>query len=203
MENTSVSLLDQLRRSGQSDSWDRLLTLYGPLLRRWLFEYDVQASDADDLVQDVLLAVANDIKQFEHRGHVGSFRGWLKTILLNRLRKHWRRRDRKPGGFGGSEMDAKLAALEDPASEISLIWNQQHDQFVLRQLLQIVEPQFAPMTWTAFCRVALKAEKPAEVAQDLQISLNAVCLAKSRVLRRLRKEAEGLVESSSNFFAGS
>ena len=77
MENTSASLLDQLRRSDQSDSWDRWLTLYGPLLRRWLLQYEVQASDADDLVQDVLLAVANGIKQFEHRGHVGAFRGWL------------------------------------------------------------------------------------------------------------------------------
>ncbi|WP_372715446.1 RNA polymerase sigma factor [Novipirellula sp.] len=88
MENTSVSLLDQFQLSGQSDSWDRLLTLYGPLLRRWILKDEVKASDADDLVQDVLLAVANDIKQFEHRGHVGAFRGWLKTILLNRLRKH-------------------------------------------------------------------------------------------------------------------
>ena len=65
------------------------------------------------------------------------------------------------------------------------------------------KPHFAPTTWTAFCRVALDGARPNMVAQELGISLNAVCIAKSRVLSRLRQESEGLVESSSGFLAKS
>jgi RNA polymerase sigma-70 factor (ECF subfamily) len=203
MNETSLSLLTRLRRSPESESWDRLVELYGPLIRAWLRKYDVQVSDADDLTQEVLLAVSKDLGKFDHAGHTGAFRGWLKAILVNRLRKFWRARDRRPQARGDSDIDARLAQLDDPSSDISLIWNREHDQYVLRQLLALAEPHFARTTWTAFCRVALDGAKPDVVAEEMGISLNAVCLAKSRVLRRLRQESEGLIESSSGFFAKS
>lgn len=203
MHETSLSLLEQIRDPDHPDSWDRLVALYGPLIRTWLKKYDVQHNDADDLAQEVLLAVSNDLGKFEHRGQTGSFRAWLKAILVNRLRKFWRARDRHPQAHGDSDIDVRLAALDDPSSEVSQIWNQQHDQYVLSQLLAITEPYFESVTWNAFCRVALDGAKAAVVAEELDISLNAVCLAKSRVLRRLRQESEGLVESSSNFLPNS
>jgi RNA polymerase sigma-70 factor (ECF subfamily) len=203
MNETSLSLLNRLRRSPESDSWDRLVELYAPLIRAWLRKYDVQESDAEDLVQEVLLAVSKDVGRFEHAGQPGAFRGWLKAILVNRLRKFWRARDRSPQVRGGSNMGARLAQLDDPSSEMSQIWNHEHDQYVLRQLLALAEPHFARHTWTAFCRVALDGAKADVVAQEMGISRNAVIIAKCRVLSRLRQESEGLIESSSGFFAKS
>jgi RNA polymerase sigma factor (sigma-70 family) len=200
MNETSLSLLLRLQCSPESESWERLNQLYTPLIRTWLRKYDVQDSDADDLVQEVLLAVSKDLSKFEHGGRPGAFRGWLKAILLNRLRKFWRSRDRRPQARGDSDLDARLAQLDDPTSEISQIWNRDHDQYVLRQLLALAEPHFEPITWQAFCRVALEGTKPNVVAEELGISLNAVCLAKSRVTRRLRQESEDLIDSSSSFF---
>ena len=202
MNQTSLSLLERVQDSDNSESWGRLVAIYTPLIHKWLKQYDVQPTDADDLVQDVLLAVAGDVKKFDHQGNAGAFRAWLKTILVNRLRKFWRTRDRKPAGFAGPDLNDRLAELENPTSSVSQIWNREHDQYVLRQLLQLTKNQFAPQTWEAFCQVALQGKKPAEVAQKLGISLNAVCLAKSRVLRRLRQEATGLVASSSTFMGG-
>ena len=203
MHETSLSLLDRLRHSPENEGWNRLAELYAPLLRAWLRRYDVQDSDANDLVQEVLLAVSKDLGKFEHRGQPGAFRGWLKAILINRLRKFWRARDRRPQARGDSDIDARLAQLDDPASEMSLIWNHEHDQYVFRQLLALAEPHFAPNTWKAFCRVALEGAKPDVVAEELGISRNAVIIAKCRVLSRLRQESEGLIESSSSFFAKS
>lgn len=200
MKETSISWLSRLRSSPVSENWNRLVELYAPLIKTWLQKYDVQDSDADDLVQEVLLAVSKDLSKFDHSGQPGSFRAWLKAILVNRLRKFWRARDRRPRARGGSGVDERLAQLEDPSSEMSQIWNRQHDQYVLRQLLALAEPHFASNTWKAFCRVALDGARPEVVAEELEISLNAVCLAKSRVLRRLRQESEGLIESSAGFF---
>ena len=203
MHETSLSLLERLRHSPENESWTRLADLYTPMIRSWLRRYDVQDSDANDLVQEVLLAVSKDLSKFEHAGQAGAFRGWLKAILVNRLRKFWRSRDRRPQSRGDSDIDARLALLDDPSSGMSQIWNREHDAYVLRQLLSLAEPHFARDTWTAFCRVALDGARPDVVAAELGISLNAVCLAKSRVLRRLRHESEGLIESSSGFFAKS
>ncbi|MCA9036780.1 MAG: sigma-70 family RNA polymerase sigma factor [Planctomycetaceae bacterium] len=199
MYETSLSLLESLRHSPQDDGWNRLSDLYSPLIRAWLRRYDVQDSDQHDLVQEVLLAVSKDLSRFEHRGQPGAFRGWLKAILINRLRKFWRARDRRPQARGDSDVDARLAQLDDPASEMSQIWNREHDQYVLRQLMALVEPHFDPKTWKAFCLVSLDGLKADVAAQELGISRNAVIVAKCRVLKRLRQESEGLVESSSGF----
>ena len=199
MDETSLSLLERLRQSPENEGWNRLADIYAPLIRAWLLRYGVQDSDANDLVQEVLLAVSKDLSKFEHRGQPGAFRGWLKAILINRLRCFWRARGRRPQVRGDSDIDQRLAQLDDPASEMSRIWNQQHDQFVLRQLLALVEPHFSPNTWQAFHLVALKGKPADVVAEELGISVNAVFIAKSRVLSRLRQEADGLVESSSIF----
>ena len=199
MNETSLSLLTRLRHSPESEHWNRLLELYEPLIRAWLRKYDVQESDANDLVQEVLMAVSKDLGKFDHSGQAGAFRGWLKAILVNRLRKVWRSRDRRPKSRGDSDMDSRLAQLEDPNSEMSQVFDREHDQYVLRQLLALAEPHFAPNTWQAFCRVALEGAAPDVVASELGISLNAVVIAKCRVLNRLRLESDGLIESSSVF----
>jgi len=75
MNETSLSLLASLRQSPASETWTRLVELYAPLIRAWLRKYDVQDSDADDLVQEVLLAVSKDLGRFDHGGQPGAFAG--------------------------------------------------------------------------------------------------------------------------------
>ena len=177
-----------------------MVDLYAPLINSWLRKYQVQENDAEDLLQEVLLTVSKELATFDHQGQPGAFRAWLKAILLNRLRNFWRSRDRRRELQGDSRLDEQLTDLENPAGELSQLWNEEHDRYVLHQLLRLVQPHFAANTWTAFNRVALLGDNPREVARDLGISLNAVVTAKSRVLRRLRREAEGIIESSSIFF---
>lgn len=201
MENTSLTLLGRLQRGDDSEAWGRVFGLYRPLLMNWIRKYDVQAADADDLSQEVLLYVSTGLKSFEHNGRPGAFRTWLRNILVNRLRNYWRARDRRPRPSGDSDIERRLAQLEDAASATSQLWDRQHDLFVVQQLLNLSRARFSAETWTAFTRVALNGESPAAVARDMGLSLNAVFIAKSRVLRRLRQEASGLVEGSGDFSA--
>lgn len=198
MTSTSLSLLMQLRESGAPDAWDRLLRLYGPLLRRWVARYDLQHSDGDDVIQEVLLTVSRDIRQFDHNGRAGAFRAWLKTLMVHRIRAHWRARNR-PAERGQAAAEERLAQLDDPHSQMTLLWNREHDERVLEELLQVVKPHFQPTSWEAFRLVTLEGRKPDDVARELGLSVNAVFIARSRVLSRLRQEADGLIESSSAF----
>jgi RNA polymerase sigma-70 factor (ECF subfamily) len=81
MDKTSLSLLQRVCDESDSESWQTLADLYTPLLQRWLRRYGLQSSDADDLVQDVLMAVAQDLPKFQHTGRSGAFRAWLRGIV--------------------------------------------------------------------------------------------------------------------------
>jgi len=199
MQNTSLSLLDRVRQTDGSDLWSELVELYSPMLSVWLRKFDVPVTDIDDLKQEVMTAVVTDLRNFEHNGRTGAFRSWLKTILIHRLRNYWRTRKRHLFGDGASDFEQRIAQLNDPNSELSRVWDIQHDEFVLRQLLQLAEPHFEATTWTAFRRVTLDGDSPAEVSADLGISTNAIFIAKSRVLSHLRHLADGLIASSSVF----
>ncbi|ADB19202.1 RNA polymerase, sigma-24 subunit, ECF subfamily [Pirellula staleyi DSM 6068] len=197
MAETSASLLDRLRTDPDSAEWERMVQLYSPLIRNYLRRQEVLSHDADDLVQDVLAVVVRRLKDFEHNQRIGAFRTWLRTITVNVLRDHWRSRKARPMATGASDFQQFLADLEDPSSELSQAFDLEHDRYITRQLLAQLEKEFEPTTWRAFTEVALLGRSASEVAQDLQISTNAVFIAKSRVLSRLRQEAKGLVEENS------
>jgi RNA polymerase sigma-70 factor (ECF subfamily) len=194
MNETSLSLLDRIRETSDAESWDRLVALYTPLLKRWLRRYEVQDADADDIVQEVLAALLNELPKFQHNEQAGAFRSWLRKILVNRVRRFWRSRDRQPVATGTSSIDEMLNQLQDEASEVSQIWNRDHDDHVLKRLMRGVQPQFAAQTWQAFYRQVIDRQMADAVAHDLGMSLSSVYMAKSRVLRALRRESEGLVD---------
>ena len=194
MSPTSATLLERLRDRTDAEAWQRLVELYTPLLSGWLRRHALQAADVDDLVQEVLAAVAREAPHFQHSGRTGAFRHWLRTILANRLREFWRSRQARPAATGDSDFAAMLDQLEDPDSGISRLWNQEHDQHIVRRLLALIEPQFTSSTWQAFHRVVLDGAPPDTVAAELGLTVNAVFIAKSRVLQRLREEGRELLD---------
>lgn len=191
--DTSQTLLEQLGEQDDDASWKQLLDLYAPLLQSWLGRYDVQASDADDLVQDVLMVVMRELPGFQHNQQTGAFRNWLRRILVNRLRNFWRKRGRADLAGGGSDLAKRLNELEDPRSQSTLAWDREHDRHLVRKLLGMIELQFTESTRKVFRRLVLDEVAPDQVAAEFDMSLNAVFTAKSRVLRELRRLGKGLV----------
>ncbi|MCH7726101.1 MAG: sigma-70 family RNA polymerase sigma factor, partial [Planctomycetes bacterium] len=149
MDKTSLTLLERLRNSKDELAWQTLADIYTPLLRHWIRRYEVQAADADDLVQEVLTVAARELPNFSHSGRTGAFRAWLRTTLVHRVRDFWRNRQRRPVATGESNWVRQLDELEDPNSAISQLWQQQHDEHVLRHLLKSSQSRFAPTTWQA------------------------------------------------------
>lgn len=194
MTTTSVSLLERARDHSESEPWERLASIYTPLLRVWMKKYELQDSDAEDLVQEVLMTVSRELPSFEHSGRTGAFRSWLRTVLVHRVKNFWKSRLRAPDAKGGSSLLEQLQDLEDATSSVSRMWDIQHDEHVLARLLEQIRPRFQANTWEAFRRQMYRNEKGRDIAQELGISLKAVQLAKSRVLNALRVEAIGLVD---------
>lgn len=194
MHATSASLLDRARVSPNGDSWRHLVGIYDPLVRGWLKHRGLSPSDVDDVTQDVMAVVVRRLADFRHNGRVGAFRTWLKTITVNCLRDHWKRGKNLPKATGQSSFQEFLAALADPESELSRQWDLEHDRHVARQLLEVLRKEFEPRTWQAFQRTALEGASASDAAAELGLTVNAVFIARSRVLARLRQEATELID---------
>ena len=139
MNETSLSLLDRIRETSDSESWNRLVALYAPLLKRWLRRYEIQDSDAEDITQEVMSVLLNELPKFQHNRRTGAFRSWLRKILVNRLRDYWRGAKYQPVATGTSSLDEKLNELQDDNSELSQIWNGEHDRYVLKRLMRAIQ----------------------------------------------------------------
>jgi RNA polymerase sigma-70 factor (ECF subfamily) len=193
MPETSVSLLDRLRDSPDDASWQRLVDLYTPLIQTWLRRQGLQPADADDLAQDVLAVLVRELPGFHHQ-RTGAFRSWLRTITVHRLRNFWRASQTRAVATGDSDLVRRLEELEDPHSALSRLWDQEHDQHIMKRAMELIASEFAPSTWKAFRRQVLEGASVDTVAAELGLSANAVIIAKSRVLSRLREEIRGLVD---------
>jgi RNA polymerase sigma-70 factor (ECF subfamily) len=192
-DSTPHSLLQRLRENPDEDGWKRLVDLYAPLLQRWLAQTGIAGPDADDLLQEVFVSVVREMPSFHHNQRRGAFRSWLRTILVHRVRGHLRRRRGSPQSAADLDIPETLDRLEDQSSDLSRLWDREHDEFVVRLLLQLIEPEFATTTWQAFRRLVIDGQDPEDVAKELGLSIHSVYAAKSRVLRRMRREIEGLI----------
>jgi RNA polymerase sigma-70 factor (ECF subfamily) len=192
---TPASLLNRLRAvPGDPAAWRYFDDLYRPLLTAWLQRHSLQPHDVEDLLQDVLATAVRELPHFQYDRNKGRFRDWLRAILVNRLRAFWRECQARPRVPGGHAFQVQvLDQLEDSNGQLSRLWAQEHDQYVVRRFLELVRGDFAPKTWQAFERL-LAGEKAAGVAADLGLSVNAVYLAKASILKRLREEMSGLLD---------
>jgi RNA polymerase sigma-70 factor (ECF subfamily) len=193
MDETRLSLLFRAQ-AGEENAWKDLTDLYRPLIIGWLNSQGVPASDLEDLSQDVLLSVVKNLPTFQHSGRRGAFRSWLRTIICSRTADYWRAVDAGTKASGGSGATAALQQIADPDSDLNRQWDEEHDRYVLNCLLDLVEEEFEPATLQAFRRLALDGASGAETAEELGLSVAAVYVAKSRVLQRIRQEAEGLID---------
>ena len=192
VNQTSLSLLDRLKAAQpESSDWERLQGVYLPLIQRWLGRVPGLGDEWADLAQEVLVVVFREVPRFDRRRE-GSFRAWLRQVTVNQVRNDRRRRQRRPV-VGLDPADGFLERLADPNGDLAREWDRDHDKHVVDKLLAVVEPDFHSTTWQAFRRFGVDGEPAGRVAEALGLSENAVILAKSRVLKRLRKEAGDLL----------
>lgn len=164
-------------------AWRRFAALYGPLVYGWARRAGLRGEDAADVTQEVFRSVAARAASLRHGGAGDTFRGWLWTITHNKLRDFWRARATSPQGVGGSEARELLLLVAEAESQSGT-----SPRFggVLRRAVELVRSEFEDRSWQAFWRVTVDGRTAADVARELGMTANAVYVARSRILRRLR-----------------
>jgi RNA polymerase sigma-70 factor (ECF subfamily) len=187
MSRTPASLLEQLRQPNPQSAWVQFVKLYTPLIYRWARGTGLPSQDASDLVQDVFLVLVEKMPDFEY-DRAKSFRAWLRTVTLNKWRDRCRWISGQPALAGAAETIA--SNIPDP------VWldEREYRQQLVAGAMDLLESEFQPTTWRAFRECAVAGRCARVVASELGLSVNAVYLARSRVLRRLRQELTGLLD---------
>jgi RNA polymerase sigma factor (sigma-70 family) len=182
---TRSSLLALLGDPSNTEAWAEFVSLYKPLLMAYARRRGLDEHQAGDLVQDVLFQLIGGLKEFKLDRSRGRFRTWLWTVtqnaLITKARKE-RRRDQARNGW----CQRMLAADVSESRRLEEEFDRMRRQRVLEKAFESIRASTRPKTWACFEEHLQKARPGAEVAVELELTVDAVYVNASRVLQRIR-----------------
>ena len=189
--STRVSLLIRLRQEpADQGAWNEFVQRYGPMLLGWCRQWRLQAADADDVTQNVLLKLAHHLRGFVYDPS-RHFRGFLRTIAHNACKDYLDSKQRTVPASADTGLHAVLESVEareDLAARLEQAFDLERFELAQERVRQRVEPR----TWEAFRLTALEGKSGADAAALLHMQVGTVFKAKSKVQQMLREEIERL-----------
>jgi len=189
-DSTRLSLLVRLRHEGDQLAWEQFVEVYSPFVYAFLRRRGLQDADAGDVTQEVLQTVARYVRGFQHE-RKGSFRNWLITIARSRLSDFLARQKRGVSGTGGTTALKRLEEAPSRDDEDAFL-DREYEKCVFEWAAKRVQAATKESTWQAFWRTHIEGQGCKQAAQSLGLSVEAVYMARCRVLARLKKEVEQL-----------
>jgi RNA polymerase sigma-70 factor (ECF subfamily) len=184
-KDTPLTLLERVQKfPADLEAWDEFVRRYHPMIHAWCVKWGLQASDADDVAQDVLVKLLDAMRSFRYDPS-RSFHAWLKTVTHHTLSHFSTQRRREPGPVAG---DVSIAELVDARDEFQRDLESLFDRDLFQIAMRRVEKRVKPATWDAFRLMALEGRSGREAGQRLQMPVAHVFVAKNRVQKLLQEE---------------
>ena len=154
-------------------TFDQIAREFGPMINRIVCSYEANPSIAEDLAQEIQIALWRALPRF--RGEA-SMRTFVARVATNRALTHLARQMRFPPTV---EVDPDIPAT-DANPEIQALAASDHSRLVsaIRSL---------PLTFRQVATLTLEGLTAKEVAATLGITTNAVAIRLSRARNLLRK----------------
>jgi RNA polymerase sigma-70 factor (ECF subfamily) len=182
-------LIARLSDPEDAEAWNEFVQIYLPLLYRMARRKGLQHADAEELGQEVLLAVARAVHRWQPDAERGRFRDWLSRIARNMIINFLTRPRHRVTGTGNSEVLRMLHEHAAADGEETVLFDLEHRREVFLWAAARVREFVTPTTWQAFWQTSVEARPIAAVAQSLGMSIGSVYIARSRVMSRLREDA--------------
>ena len=188
---TSVTLLGRLRHDPKDQAaWNDFVARYQPKILQWCRGWHLQEPDAQDVTQAVLLKLSRLMATFAYDPS-RSFRGWLKTLTHHAWRDLVAERKREGIGSGDSRMREFFESLEAGDDLVRQLEEEFHRE-LMDQAMALVRPRVAERTWAAFRLTALEGCSGAAAANQLEMKVARVYVAKNEVKDMIRREVRKL-----------
>ncbi|HMO16109.1 MAG TPA: sigma-70 family RNA polymerase sigma factor [Pirellulaceae bacterium] len=185
-ELTRASLILRLQDAEDRDAWEKFAMIYGPVVFNVAKGRGFQTADADNLVQEVFMAVANSVSNWLQRDERGSFRAWLLRIARNAAVDMITQKATRSLGCDGSEAQTHLVNL--PArSELSSVLDLEYERLVFQWATDRVRESVAEHTWQAFWLTSIQELSVEAAASQLNTRPGNIYFARSRVMARIKE----------------
>lgn len=186
---TRSSLLLSLRTLDDSASWQEFFDTYQRSILGLAMKCGLSRTEAEEVVQDTMVAVARKMPEFHYDRALGSFKGWLFTITRRAVRKQLGRRQGRPEpetDADGELLD--LADLPDPAGGFEERWEEDWRLNLLELAMDRVRRRIKPKQFQMFDLYVNQQRPMGEVCQILNVNAAQVYMAKLRVSGAIRGE---------------
>ena len=190
---TTTQVLDELRGSTDATAWQKFQECFYPVVVGFARRIGLSATDAEDAAQETMLVFVKGLREGHYVRDQGRLSHWLFGVA-RRVILDFRKR-LSPGLLvADKSTGTSFWNMVEDEKAVKHTWTTEWRRMVLKKCLDQVRREVDPKTFEAFELYALKETAVAEVAIRLNMSRNAVYIAKSRVLTRLgelEKEFEG------------
>lgn len=183
--DTRPSLLSALDAEADG-AWEEFFGLYAPAVYRVARLRGLAGDDAEDVVQQTMLAVLGHIDGFDYNRDRGRFRSWVRRIAENKVTDLLRARTRRD--------EAIAAASQDTSSppDLDSAWRREWRRQDLRRCMEIVSADVTPRRMEAFRLYVVEGVTAAETARLMGMTIGAVYVARRVVIEELRRRMEAL-----------
>ena len=196
---TRQSLLSRLKNWDDHDSWRDFFEMYWRLIYDVARKAGLQDAEAQDVVQETIVAVAGQMQDFRYDPTRGRFKGWLCQITRRRIADQLRKRYRGTSGqqdATGSPTIISQEALEelpDPSTKpMDEIWEQQWQQHLSALALARIKKKVRPEHFQIFDLYVLQGWTVTKVAKALGVSIALIYVTRHRVGALVKKELKRL-----------
>ena len=205
---TRDSLLNRIKDLGDDASWRDFFETYWELIYNLARKAGLTDPEAQDVVQDTVIAVSRNIGTFRTGADRGSFKAWLKQQTRWRIADQFRKRDkfaRSPGPGDADHQRAQAAddqtgtatinRISDPATlDTDATWDAEWERHLLKVALERMKARVSVKQFQMFDLHALQGLSAKETARAVGASVMAVHMGTSRLRRLLRKEVARLTD---------
>ena len=194
---TRASLLDRLKDWRDQTSWQQFFDTYWKLIYTAARRSGLNDTEAEDVVQETMLAVARHMPGFKYDASNGSFKAWLLNLtrwrIIDRVRKRKHSADESPFPLEQGTGTGVMERVIDPAGNaLDALWEMEWQQTLFDAALARVKRRVEPESYQLF-DFYVNRDWPAEkVASNFNVSVGQVYLAKHRVNEMLKDEVARL-----------
>lgn len=183
---TTTKALEELKESNDAAAWRQFQEYFYPVVLNFARAGGLSQTDAEDAAQQTMLTFVQAFRAGKYKREKGRLSGWLYGLARRVILNYHKRLPREHLVADGTTGTSFWNSIEDEES-IKQSWDKEWRQMILERSLQQVRREMDKKVFEAFELYALMGKSVQEVAEQLGISQNAVYIAKSRVLTRLRQ----------------
>jgi RNA polymerase sigma factor (sigma-70 family) len=194
---TRGSLLGRLKDWEDNESWRDFFDTYWRLIYNFAVRNGLNHEEAQEVVQETVVAVAKSIARFQYDPKVCAFKSWLLNVTRSKIANQFARRARQPAAASGPPDDSSSTGAvnripDEQAGQWDEAWDAEWQQNLMEAAINRVKRRVSSEQYQMFDLFVLKQWPASDVAKTLGVTIGHVYVAKHRISKLVRKEVEAL-----------